>query len=467
MRTILLYYFLFIIESVSAQTVAQKLDKAWSIFSKDEQLRHAIVGFSVVDSKTGKPIFERNAQVGLAPASTQKIITSVAAFELLGKEYRFSTCFRLKKDIHRSGPFDLEIESSGDPSFGSRRFSSTTDSVIIKNFYAVFKKRFPVKFDGALLINDFKMGNALPPGFTWEDMGNYYGAGSRQLNWRENQYDVYFKSDSAINTQLVKVEPQQPQLEFRNFVTAQDYVKGDEIYIYCPPESKIAYLEGMMPINKKNFVVSGSMPNPALVLVEDLKKYNSALFPFSRIGIVKREHIFQYYDRAYYQYDTVYTHFSPPLDSLNFYFLKKSINLYGEAFVKAISNRSMDKPYKSTEDGVEKMKSFFTTKGIDSSSLKIIDGSGLSPQNRVTSDALVKVLQYARTRPWFSSFYNALPEYNGMKMKSGSIGGARAYAGYHKATSGKEYSFSIIVNNFDGSSAEIVRKMYKLLDVLK
>jgi D-alanyl-D-alanine carboxypeptidase/D-alanyl-D-alanine-endopeptidase (penicillin-binding protein 4) len=54
-----------------------------------------------------------------------------------------------------------------------------------------------------------------------------------------------------------------------------------------------------------------------------------------------------------------------------------------------------------------------------------------------------------------------------MKMKSGSIGGARAYAGYHKATSGKEYSFSIIVNNFDGSSAEIVRKMYKLLDVLK
>ena len=467
MRTILLFYLLIIVENLAAQTVTQKLDRAWSTFIKDEQLRHAIVGFSVVDTKTGKPIFERNAQVGLAPASTQKIITSVAAFELLGKEYRFPTRFHLKKDIHFGGPFDLEIESSGDPSFGSHRFNSTTDSIIIKKFYTAFKKKFPVKFDGRLLINDFKMGNALPAGYTWEDMGNYYGAGCRQLNWRENQYDLYFNSDSAINTKLVRVDPVQPQLEFRNLVTAKSFVKGDEIYIYCPPESNIAYLEGMMPINKRNFMVSGSMPNPALVFVEALKKYNTGLFPFDKIEIINRLSVIQYYDLGYYEYDSIYTHFSPPLDSLNFYFLRRSINLYGEAFVKAISSHTIRRPFKSTEDGVEKIKRFFATKGIDSTSLNIIDGSGLSPQNRVTTDALVKVLQYARTRPWFSSFYNALPEYNGMKMKSGSIGGIRAYAGYHKATSGKEYSFSIIVNNFDGSSAEIVRKMYKLLDVLK
>ena len=113
------------------------------------------------------------------------------------------------------------------------------------------------------------------------------------------------------------------------------------------------------------------------------------------------------------------------------------------------------------------MKRFYISKGFDGSSLNIIDGSGLSPQNRVTTDAMVKVLLYAKTRSWFPSFYNALPEFNGMKMKSGSIGGVRAFAGYHKATSGKEYSFSFIVNNFDGSSAELVRKMYRLLDALK
>src|SRR5436190_6306376 len=91
MRTILLFYLLFFVENISAQTVVQKLDKAWSSFINDPQLRHAIAGFSVADSKTGKPLFGRNAQVGLAPASTQKIITSVAAFELLGKDYRYKT----------------------------------------------------------------------------------------------------------------------------------------------------------------------------------------------------------------------------------------------------------------------------------------------------------------------------------------------------------------------------------------
>ena len=117
--------------------------------------------------------------------------------------------------------------------------------------------------------------------------------------------------------------------------------------------------------------------------------------------------------------------------------------------------------------GIEIVRDFFASKGIDKTALNIIDGSGLSPQNRVTTDAMVKVLQYAKTRSWFPSFYNALPEFNGMKMKSGSIGGVRAYVGYHKANSGKEYSFSIIVNNFDGSSVEMVKKMYKLLDLLK
>ena len=77
------------------------------------------------------------------------------------------------------------------------------------------------------------------------------------------------------------------------------------------------------------------------------------------------------------------------------------------------------------------------------------------------------MLQYARTQPWFNAFYNALPEYNGMKMKSGSIGGARAFAGYHTAKDGRQYVFSIIVNNYEGSSGEVVKKLYRVLDVLK
>jgi len=156
---------------------------------------------------------------------------------------------------------------------------------------------------------------------------------------------------------------------------------------------------------------------------------------------------------------------SPPLDSINYWFLRKSINLYGEVLIKTIALEKNG--LGSTEKGVELVRNFWSERGIDKGAVNIIDGSGLSPQNRVTTQAEVKVLQYAKTRPWYSSFYNALPEYNGMKMKSGSIGGARAFAGYHTAKDGKQYVFSIIVNNYEGSSGEIVKKLYTVLDVLK
>jgi D-alanyl-D-alanine carboxypeptidase/D-alanyl-D-alanine-endopeptidase (penicillin-binding protein 4) len=54
-----------------------------------------------------------------------------------------------------------------------------------------------------------------------------------------------------------------------------------------------------------------------------------------------------------------------------------------------------------------------------------------------------------------------------MKLKSGSIGGARAFAGYHTSAQGTAYIVAIIVNNYAGSSGEIVKKMYRVLDMLK
>jgi D-alanyl-D-alanine carboxypeptidase/D-alanyl-D-alanine-endopeptidase (penicillin-binding protein 4) len=52
-------------------------------------------------------------------------------------------------------------------------------------------------------------------------------------------------------------------------------------------------------------------------------------------------------------------------------------------------------------------------------------------------------------------------------MKSGSIGGARAFAGYHKAADGHTYSFAIIINNYRGSSSAAVKALYQVLDQLK
>ena len=121
------------------------------------------------------------------------------------------------------------------------------------------------------------------------------------------------------------------------------------------------------------------------------------------------------------------------------------MNLFGEALLKRLAFEKNGNG--NTEDGAGVLRNFWQEKGIEKGAINIMDGSGLSPQNRVTTDALVRVLQFAKERPWYSSFYYSLPLYNGMKMKSGSIGGSRAFAGYHTAKDGTKYTFAIIINN--------------------
>ena len=119
------------------------------------------------------------------------------------------------------------------------------------------------------------------------------------------------------------------------------------------------------------------------------------------------------------------------------------------------------------DTGLNIIKNLWSKKGIEKSALHIIDGSGLSPANRVTTNALVTVMQYAKKQNWYASFYNALPEQNGIKMKSGYIGGVRSYTGYVKSKTGVEYTFAFIINNYDGNPGAVREKMWKLLDILK
>ena len=90
-KIILVFCTVFFVSVYFSQSVSQNLQKAWQQFESDSQLKHAISSLYVIDAKTGEVVFDKNSQIGLAPASTQKIITAATAFELLGKDYRYKT----------------------------------------------------------------------------------------------------------------------------------------------------------------------------------------------------------------------------------------------------------------------------------------------------------------------------------------------------------------------------------------
>jgi D-alanyl-D-alanine carboxypeptidase/D-alanyl-D-alanine-endopeptidase (penicillin-binding protein 4) len=149
------------------------------------------------------------------------------------------------------------------------------------------------------------------------------------------------------------------------------------------------------------------------------------------------------------------------LDSIVREFLRESVNLFGEAMVHAIS--SSGGSMATYEDGMSRLQRLWKERGVDPEALRMSDGSGLSPRNRVTAEALVKVLQDARKRPWFPVFEQALPVHDGIRMKSGSMTGVRAYAGYVRGDDGNMRVFSVIANNYSGSGAVMAQKLRALI----
>ncbi len=453
-----------------AQGVDSKLSAAIKNIETDAQFKHAIVSLYVIDSKTGKVVFDKNAQIGLAPASCQKVVTSVSAFEMLGKDFRYKTM--IEKDYSskddKSDAGCLFIVGSGDPTLGSWRWSSTADTVFFAKILASLKQKGFNKFGEDLVIQDFLYGtNIVPDGWIWQDIGNYYGAGCFSLNWKENQYEMAIQADTkeGFPAAIATVKPFIYDVVYDNKIRTGKPGSGDNTYIYAAPFSNLIIASGTVPLQAKPFIVRGSMPNPSKILASELLNYlvrNKITFGGTSYSALERELNNVNRHNPTHIVDSV---FSPPLDSINYWFLKKSVNLFGEAFVKTIAHEKTKGSL--TDSGIAFIKNFWSKNGIEPSALNIIDGSGLSPANRVTTNALVTVMQYARQQKWFGSFYYDLPEINNIKMKDGYINGVRSYTGYIKSQSGNEYSFSFIVNNFDGNPGTVREKMWKVLDILK
>lgn len=439
------------------QTISMQLQKAFQQFETDPQLKHALVSLYVIDAQSGKPVFDKNSQTGLAPASTQKIITSATAFEVLGKEFRYKTNFGIIKKANQN---ILCIQPSGDPTFGSWRWEQTKEQQVLTRVINAARNTKTGKLDAILVDTTGWNEESIPDGWIWQDIGNYYGAGAAALNWRENQYDLFLRSGNTTGSavSIVKTEPRLYTDTLISMATAGAKGSGDNAYIYLPAGHSQTIVRGTIPSGETRFSISGSLTNPAAqfaaTLADSLKRTLTASYKI-------------FYNSAAFSGIPVFFHteLSPSLDSIIYWFNKKSINLYGEALVKTMAYLKKGKA--STEEGVDIIRSFWKEHGLEEDELNIVDGSGLSPLNRVTTHAQVTILRYAKTQTWYSCFYNALPEYNGMKMKSGTISGAKGFCGYQQSKDGNEYIFSFLVNNYSGPASALVNKMYRVLDVLK
>lgn len=432
-----------------AQSITENLDQAVKILVSSDELFAGNLSFYVADND-GNLVYDYHANKGLSTASTMKIFTAAAALEVLGKNYQYTTKVALDKD--------LIITSNGDPSLGSSRYDGRKPDDFIQKLIVSLKNKNITQIQGDLIVDDSYFDfQKIPGGWPFNDLGNYYGAGVWGLNWRENQFDIYTEGN-----QVKKIALYSDEINCVNDIRTEG--AADKSIIYTAPYARWLYLNGTLP--DKEMKISGATPNPprelALEIANELKKqkieFNGKIIVTSEL-LMKGEA-----PKKFQENQLILEYKSPPLEKLVYWFLKKSINLYGETFVKTMAKEKTGNS--SFEVGVKFLKNFWKEKGIDERMINFVDGSGLSPQNYASAKSEVLALLWAKKQAWFSAYYDGFPVMgNGMKMKSGSIKDCRAFAGYHTSGSGKNYVFAIIVNNYQGKNMSDA--LYKVLNVLK
>jgi len=459
---------IFLFQYSNGQNITQLLDTSFKKFLNDSANKHASISFYVVNSKTNEVVYNYNNQQGLIPGSCQKIITSIASLELLGSDFQYKTDLGYNGSIQNNVlKGNLFIKGYGDPTLGSWRYSSTKDSLVFRSITEALAQQNIHKIDGNIILDNSAFSlQPLPNAWLWEDMGNYYGAGCWALNWFENQFSIQLNAgkNEGDPTTISRMNPAIEMMGLSNHVTTGKKLSPEDATIYLAPYTMNGFITGSIPLGEKPVNIAGANPNPAYLieslLAKTLKENHIGYKAIKNTIDAKAAN-----DTLGKPTTVFYQYLSPCMDSITYWFLRKSVNLYGEAFLKAMAYAKTGEG--ATDKGIKIISNFWKERGIEKGALRMYDGCGLSPQNKLTTHSLVTALQYARGKDWFHIFYNALPELNGMKIKSGTIGGVKGFAGYHTSKSGTNYTIAFIVNNFEGSSAAITKKLYEVLDVLK
>jgi len=452
-------------------------EKALNMLLSDSSMLSSSVSVCILNALSGEPVFEYHEHESLMPASVLKIVTSSAALELLGPDYSFKTKIEYTGNLNkRSGRLtgDIIITGGGDPALGSGYFKDHYNN-FLKEWIIKIRNLGINKVKGRVIADDSRYDyQPVPVKWLWEDEGNYYGAGAYGLSVFDNTYEIHFRTfgEGSI-PEITGFFPQQFRSELSNQLIASG--NTDEGYVFSAPYNRYGWISGTIPVNREDFVLKASVTDPPFLLasVFDAMLDSAGIDVSGNPSTTRIEKLPAINDPVIISEVS-----SPALSEIIEVLNHESVNMYAEHLIKELGRKFNNNG--STESGINIVYNFIKESGVNSTGMFIEDGSGLSPLNSVTSRGLAEILFYMRNKSkYFNVFYKSLPEAgregtlrnyfrnpvfdSNLRAKSGSITRARSYAGYFKTLSGNEMVFSILVNNYSGSSKRIITGIEDIL----
>ena len=368
------------------------------------EFRNAQWGVLIVNPRTGDTLYSKNAGKLFMPASNMKIITSAVALTLLGPEYRYRTTFLTDGEV-RDSLLDgnLLVIGRGDPTVSDRMRGTAT---IVMDALADSLRAHRIRqISGSLA----RVGNAFPDsiygyGWEWDDLGEYYGAGVDELIFNEGMAPT-------------KLRP--------------------------PPDTA------------RDSLYSGPAKNPAKAYLD---AFHDALVRKSiRMDGVVRDSILP----TPFKMDTLFVLISPALREILPALMKQSQNQIAEILLRTIG---LERGGLGTADSARRIVGQqLLAWGVQPDGFVIRDGSGLSDQDLLTPETIVRVLDRIQRDTAFAAYYNAMPiagvdgtidtrmkgtpAEGNVHAKTGTLAKARSLSGYVTTADGERLIFSILANN--------------------
>lgn len=436
------------------------LGNALNEILKDPRLDGATFGVNVTKASTGETVYGHTDDLLLHPASNMKILTGVAALEVLGPDHRFTTDVLHTGKLNPGGVLrgDLYLRGKGDPTLLKEDFAQFAKEVKAKGVKKVHGNLIADDswFDDVLLSEDLN----------WSDEHNYTGAGVSALTASPN-------TDYDAGTVIVNVNPAK-EAGAEAEVTLDPFTESVTIDNRAETVAKdgkksisITREHGTNHIVIKGTIPVGATASRSWTAVEDPTMYALDLFKqaLKQEGITISGKLAE--GATPEGAATLASKKSMPLSELYIPFMKLSNNGHAEVLVKEMGRAAAGEG--SWDAGLGVMEDVLAGYGLDPAGMRLRDGSGMSHKNLVTAEQLSVLLYKVQTEPWFPVFLKSLPvaghpdrmtggtlrnrmkgtgAAENVKAKTGSLTGVSTLSGYVTAENGEEYIFSILFNNY-------------------
>ena len=407
----------------------------------------------VVLDESGRPLFERNGDIAQTPASTQKLLTAAAALNRFGPVFRATTRFAaLAPPAGGSLDGPLWLVGGGDPYL-------TRDD--LRNGIAALARGGVKIVDGPLLVDDSLFaGPEVNAHWDPGDVDGGYAAPLSAIALDQGTVEVHVTGTSPGLPAAVSFLPRSPLTFVKSRPLTRD--GASNVIDFLPdgdPKQHVFAITGSVSPG-----TSGKLWLP----VRDLAHYAGAVTAqmFAERGVALRSNVST--GSAPLVSVTLWQHRSPPLTKMLKETLNHSNNHAADTLLRLLG--ASDGNAGTDDRGIAVVEAELAKLGVDTAGLRLYDGSGLSPSNRVTPLALAQTIAAETRSPNAAAFINALPlvgkegtvrdrdvkvALGRARAKTGHLQGVDALAGTVLTQHHGRVSFAFIKNGPDAWAGEV------------